>query len=124
MENYYEMKIAEMQAPSDDAEEFEREREGYLETIREQNREMALLMQICDQVLAPGQMEQIWTRSKWNEGTQTWRIPRLKMKREYASLSLPGMGGSGGRDEQGGGGLVMEGSDNGEYNYYYFRYRI
>ena len=94
MEYYYEQRLQEARGEVDDVvEESAREREGYLETIREQNREMGLLMKLCEQVVAPGQVEQLFARSYWDSDAQQWRIPKLKMRREYAALSLPGMGG-------------------------------
>lgn len=93
--------------------EFERERAELLDTIREQNREQALIMQALSQFASPPEQSkvgqdpclgnpcrphplapssvQMWERSSFNEATEDWTVPLLQLRADYRA---PGKSGS------------------------------
>ena len=75
--------------------EFEDDREGYLSTIRDLEREKSLHKQIIAEIMASSDLEKIVLASKYSEGREEWILPpftfepvRVELKREKKSDGL------------------------------------
>jgi len=58
--------------------EFERERESFLETIREQNREMMLWEQVVRLLLPAKTITKIVEKAVWDDDLDEWRLPQIQ----------------------------------------------
>ena len=77
--------------------EFEREREDYLETIRKQERQMALQKTLLEKVQPLlrrdcnySNLDRIMAESKWDDDCKVWVLPEVVVER--TSLPMPGVG--------------------------------
>ena len=64
---------------SDMSEEFGREREDMLDTIRDLTRQLKLKDLILDNFVPPDEVDQLHHRANWNEKEETWQIARLDL---------------------------------------------
>ncbi|XP_028394014.1 osmotic avoidance abnormal protein 3-like isoform X2 [Dendronephthya gigantea] len=78
--------------------EFEREREDYLETIRKQERQLALQKQLLEKVQPLlrrdcnySNLDRIMSEAKWDEDSKLWVLPDVAVER--TTLPMPGAGG-------------------------------
>lgn len=78
--------------------EFEREREDYLETIRKQERQMALQKLLLEKVQPLlrrdcnySNLDRILAESKWDDDGKIWILPEVVVER--TTLPMPGAGG-------------------------------
>ena len=78
--------------------EFEREREDYLETIRKQERQMALQKLILEKVQPLlrrdcnySNLDRMLAESKWDDDGKIWIVPEVAVER--TTLPMPGAGG-------------------------------
>jgi len=60
-------------------EEFQRERDDFLEAIRELTREMKLKDQIISHFIPPEETRRIEARAHWNEENDNWTISKLEL---------------------------------------------
>lgn len=67
-------------------EEFQREREDMLDTIRQLTRQIKLKDLIINNFVPPEESKKVERRSKWNEELDTWIITRL----DFAGNNLRG----------------------------------
>jgi len=83
-------------------EEFEKEREWLLETVRETGRELKLWEQVAGVLLNPTEISRIWEKASFDEETESWTIPKIRPRtgvRSSANQSpLPNLGGGDGGD--------------------------
>ena len=63
----------------DMGEEFGREREDMLDTIRDLQRQLKLKDMILDNFVPPDEVEQLHRRAKWNEENESWQVARLEI---------------------------------------------
>lgn len=90
----YQKKLEELKSEmADQQEEWQRQREMLMNTVREQNKETKLLEQLVAVFLPPKQMGKVWERAVWNEETEEWQLPRIKPRPGFAMLKLPTLGG-------------------------------
>ena len=61
----------------DMGEEFGREREDMLDTIRDLQRQLKLKDTILDNFVPPDEVEQLNRRATWNEENESWQVARL-----------------------------------------------
>jgi hypothetical protein len=80
-------------------EEFQTERESLLNTIREQGRDIALLEQLVECFLPPAELSKVWEQAVWEADKARWKLPKIRPRKEYVPLSLPGLGIGGGQGE-------------------------
>ena len=79
------------------SQEFERERETYLETIRQANSELKLWEQVAALILPKTTINKIQEKAVWDEDLDEWRLPRIDFKAtDPMSAKLPTIGGKGG----------------------------
>jgi hypothetical protein len=69
--------------------EFERERENLLDTIREQTKESKLLEQLVEVFLPQNELVKVWERAVWSEEREEWTLPRLKPRSDFQKIKLP-----------------------------------
>uniref|UniRef100_A0A7S3Z776 Kinesin motor domain-containing protein n=1 Tax=Lotharella globosa TaxID=91324 RepID=A0A7S3Z776_9EUKA len=67
--------------------EFENEREGYLNNIREIYREMALQKQILKQVLPASLISRIQKEAQWDDENEIWNLPAIEMPTVFPRIS-------------------------------------
>ncbi|KAF1335932.1 Kinesin-like protein, partial [Globisporangium splendens] len=94
--------------------EFERERENLLDTIREQTKETKLLEQLVEIFLPQNELVEVWERAVWIEEREEWNLPRLKPRSDFQKIKLPTLNvaaatsGGGGNVESGGAEVVSD----------------
>lgn len=76
--------------------EFERERENLLDTIREQTKETKLLEQLAEIFLPQNELVKVWERAVWIEEREEWQLPKLKPRSDFQKIKLPTLTFSGG----------------------------
>jgi len=64
--------------------EFQEEREGLLETIREQTREIKRYEQVIELLLPASEIRKIYEKSVWDEDAGEWSLPNLKVASDDA----------------------------------------
>jgi hypothetical protein len=96
-EKYKKRSEQQKQEIEDLTEEFQSERETYLTEMRRQNKEIQLYEQIAALVFSSKEIGKVWERAKYDEETETWILPRIKPRTDYAGnmglTSLPTLGG-------------------------------
>lgn len=78
----------------DQQNEFQREKEDILDTVRELSRQLKLRQLIMTSYIPLEQLSKIERCSEWDEATEQWRINRL----QYAGNKVKKRGGDGGAD--------------------------
>eukprot|EP01029_Cantina_marsupialis_P004566 TRINITY_DN1463_c1_g3_i1.p1 TRINITY_DN1463_c1_g3~~TRINITY_DN1463_c1_g3_i1.p1 ORF type:complete len:1366 (+),score=478.60 TRINITY_DN1463_c1_g3_i1:113-4210(+) len=63
--------------------EFENERSAFLDTIREQNRQMRLFEQLVNLFLTSKQLRRVFEKSVWDEDIEEWKLPKIKEKKKF-----------------------------------------
>lgn len=106
-ESKYRSKVEAMrQEIADLNNEFERERENLLDTIREQTKESKLLEQLVELFLPQNELVKVWERAVWNDEREEWTLPKLKPRSDFQKLRLPTL--AGGAGESGGAEVVSD----------------
>mmetsp|Transcript_26474 Transcript_26474/g.77839 ORF Transcript_26474/g.77839 Transcript_26474/m.77839 type:complete len:766 (-) Transcript_26474:425-2722(-) len=67
------------QEVNDLQEEFQREREDMLETVRELTRQLKLKALVIDNFIPPEEQSKIEQRAEWDEELEEWKVARLDM---------------------------------------------
>ena len=75
----------------DQQNEFQREKEDILDTVRELSRQLKLRQLIMTSYIPLEQLSKIERCSEWDEATEQWRINRLQYARGIKSRSAVGM---------------------------------
>lgn len=73
--------------------EFQRERESLLDTIRDLSRENKLLDQVVEHFLQPNELISLWDKAKWDEDSESWKLPKFKSRLAFDQTSLPSLKG-------------------------------
>ncbi|KAJ0393587.1 hypothetical protein P43SY_001146 [Pythium insidiosum] len=71
--------------------EFERERENLLDTIREQTKETKLLEQLVELFLPQNELIKVWERAVWSDDREEWVLPKIKPRSDFQKLKLPSL---------------------------------
>lgn len=81
LKSRYEKRIKSLQKDLQEAEEeWMNEKEGLTNTLKEQEKEIKLLEQVCSLFLKPPDMAKIWEKAVWNEETEEWTLPQVALK--------------------------------------------
>ena len=59
--------------------EFQKEREEFLDTIRELQRDLKLKQLTIDNFVPPDEVERVESRAKWDSEKEVWVLPRLDL---------------------------------------------
>lgn len=71
--------------------EFERERENLLDTIREQTKETKLMEQLVELFLPQNELVKVWERAVWVDEREEWSLPKLKPRSDFQKIRLPSL---------------------------------
>lgn len=107
--------IAAQQELNDQADEFEREREDYLQRLRDMSKESKLYATICNFFLTKYDLDKIVSNAVYHEHKEQWQLPQINLPVFFPSVRVlpknnPNGGGGGG-----GGGNALNGL-NGHLN--------
>ncbi|OQS01522.1 kinesin-like protein [Achlya hypogyna] len=73
--------------------DFRREREGLMDTIRQQTREVKLMEQLVELFLPQNELVKVWEKAVWLEDKEEWQLPRIKPRSDFTTMKLPQLGG-------------------------------
>ncbi|OQS05106.1 kinesin [Thraustotheca clavata] len=73
--------------------DFQRERDSLMDTIRQQTREVKLMEQLVELFLPQNELIKVWEKAVWVEELDEWQLPRIKPRGDFTSMKLPTLGG-------------------------------
>eukprot|EP00501_MAST-03F_sp_TOSAG23-6_P000671 GSMAST32.ASY1.ANO1.698.1 assembled CDS len=68
--------------------EFQEEREGYLNNIRQSNRDISMFAELVEKFLPPSEIAKLWERVRFNEDLNSWIFPSLKPRHDWRAALL------------------------------------